>query len=116
MVTVNCSALSESLLESELFGHVKGAFTGASQDRIGRFEQADAGTIFLDEIGEISPYIQVKLPRVLQQKEIEDLPIGIRKPTIMPAGFENEYPLMNAKTVNKVPPLWYSILQLSAHV
>jgi transcriptional regulator with GAF, ATPase, and Fis domain len=71
MVTVNCSALSESLLESELFGHVTGAFTGAGQDRIGRFEQADGGTVFLDEIGEISPYIQVKLLRVLQEKEIE---------------------------------------------
>jgi transcriptional regulator with GAF, ATPase, and Fis domain len=71
MVTINCSALSETLLESELFGHTKGAFTGASQDRIGRFEQADGGTIFLDEIGEITPYIQVKLLRVLQQKEIE---------------------------------------------
>ncbi len=71
LITINCSALSESLLESELFGHVKGSFTGATQDRIGRFEQADGGTIFLDEIGEITPYIQVKLLRVLQQKEIE---------------------------------------------
>ncbi len=71
LIIINCSALPESLLESELFGHVKGAFTGASQNRIGRFEQADSGTIFLDEIGEISPYIQVKLLRVLQQKEIE---------------------------------------------
>ncbi len=71
LITINCSALSESLLESELFGHVKGSFTGAGKDRIGRFEEADGGTIFLDEIGEITPYIQVKLLRVLQQKEIE---------------------------------------------
>ncbi len=70
-VKVNCSALAESLLESELFGHEKGAFTGAHEQRIGRFELADGGTIFLDEIGDISSNIQLKLLRVLQEREIE---------------------------------------------
>jgi PAS domain S-box-containing protein len=71
IVRVNCSALSENLLESELFGHVKGAFTGAIKDKIGRFQLAEGGTIFLDEIAEVSPKIQVDLLRVLEKKEFE---------------------------------------------
>lgn len=70
-VKVNCAALPESIIESELFGHEKGAFTGAVAQRKGRFELADGGTVFLDEIGELSPQIQVKLLRVLQERELE---------------------------------------------
>jgi len=83
-VAVNCAALAETLLESELFGHEKGAFTGAVATKKGRFELADGGTLFLDEIGELTPALQVKLLRVLQEKVIErvggarPIPVDIR--------------------------------------
>lgn len=71
LVVINCGAIPEALLESELFGHEKGAFTGAYKKRIGRFEMANGGTIFLDEIGEMSPTLQIKLLRVLQEQQFE---------------------------------------------
>lgn len=77
MIKVNCGAIPDNLLESELFGYEKGAFTGAASSKPGRFEFADGGTIFLDEIGDIAPQLQVKLLRVLQERTFERLG-GIR--------------------------------------
>ena len=83
-IAINCAAIPETLLESELFGHERGAFTGADARRIGRFEQADHGTIFLDEIGDMTPGTQVKLLRVLQEKSLqrlggkETIPVDVR--------------------------------------
>lgn len=84
MITINCGAIPGELLESELFGHEKGAFTGAHRTRVGRFELADGGSIFLDEIGDMSPDLQVKLLRVLQEKCLErvggtkSIPVNVR--------------------------------------
>src|SRR6204780_3919202 len=77
-IGVNCAAIPPSLIASELFGHEKGAFTGATQRRLGRFESANGGTIFLDEVGDLPPEIQIVLLRVLQEREIER--IGSNKP------------------------------------
>jgi transcriptional regulator with PAS, ATPase and Fis domain len=77
-IAVNCAALPENLLESTLFGHVKGAFTGAHENKQGYFARAASGTLFLDEIGDISPALQVRLLRVLQEREFE--PVGSNKP------------------------------------
>jgi DNA-binding NtrC family response regulator len=79
-IVVNCGALPTNLIESELFGHEKGAFTGATEKRTGKFEQGDGGTVFLDEIGELPLDMQVKLLRVLQEREVE--PIGGKKKTV----------------------------------
>jgi len=84
LVSVNCGALTETLLESELFGHIKGSFTGAVSDKKGLFEAADGGTLFLDEIGETSKAVQVKLLRVLQEEQVRrvgdtrDIPVDVR--------------------------------------
>ncbi|HZH33931.1 MAG TPA: sigma-54 dependent transcriptional regulator, partial [Pyrinomonadaceae bacterium] len=78
-ISINCGAFTETLLESELFGYVKGAFTGATANRKGLFEAANKGTIFLDEIGEMSPTMQVKLLRVLQEKKVR--PVGAHEET-----------------------------------
>ena len=80
LVPVNCGAIPENLLESELFGHVKGAFTGAERPRVGRFEMADKGTVFLDEIGELPLLLQVKLLRVIQERRIEPLGASASRP------------------------------------
>ncbi|HAA04440.1 MAG TPA: sigma-54-dependent Fis family transcriptional regulator [Syntrophobacteraceae bacterium] len=116
-IKVNCASLNENLLESELFGHVKGAFTGADRDRMGRFEAASGGSIFLDEIGDISAAIQVKLLRVLESKEIErvgdhrPIPVQVR---IITATNKNLEELVAQKLFRE--DLFYRINVVPIHV
>ena len=77
-VEVNCAAIPEELIESELFGHVKGSFTGASEDKVGKFQKADSGTLFLDEVGDMSLRTQAKVLRVLEEQRLE--PVGSNQP------------------------------------
>ncbi|MGQ9799416.1 MAG: sigma 54-interacting transcriptional regulator [Ignavibacterium sp.] len=109
-IVVNCAALTESLLESELFGHVKGAFTGAIADKQGKFEAADKGTIFLDEIGETSENFQVKLLRVLQSGDIEKVGATVSKKVdvrVIAATNKNLYELVQQKKFRE--DLYYRI-------
>ena len=116
-IKLNCGVLAESLLESELFGHVKGAFTGAIKDKIGRFELANGGTLFLDEIGDISPSMQVKLLRVLQEGEFErvggteTLKVDVRIVAATNKNLEDEI-----KTNNFRQDLYYRLNVIPVHV
>jgi two-component system, NtrC family, response regulator AtoC len=116
-IKLNCGVLAESLLESELFGHVKGAFTGAIKDKIGRFELANGGTLFLDEIGDITPNMQVKLLRVLQEGEfervggIETLKVDVRIVAATNKNLEEEI-----KNQNFRQDLYYRLNVIPVHV
>ena len=116
-ITVNSGAIPETLMDSELFGHEKGAFTGAIEQKRGRFERANQGTIFLDEIGELSPLAQVRMLRVLQEKVIErvggtkSIPVDIR---IIAATHQNLREMVNEKQFRK--DLWFRINLFPIHV
>lgn len=117
LVEVNCAALPESLAESELFGHVKGAFTGAIRDRMGKFENADGGTILLDEVTTMTPYLQAKLLRVLQERKIE--PVGSNKPVgidVRVIAISNESPEKAVKEGRFREDLYYRLNVISMQI
>lgn len=114
---VSCSAIPETLLESELFGHEKGAFTGAIQKRIGRFEEADGGTLFLDEIGELAPSTQVKLLRILQEKEFQRLGSNLNLKTDVRVIAATHRPLEEAMKKGEFrEDLYYRLNVISIHL
>jgi DNA-binding NtrC family response regulator len=116
-IKVSCAAIPETLLESELFGHEKGAFTGATQRRIGRFEEADGGSIFLDEIGDLSPSTQVKLLRILQDKEFQRLGSNITLTTdvrVITATHRNLEEAMKKREFRE--DLYYRLNVISIHL
>ena len=109
-IAINCAAIPETLLESELFGHERGAFTGAENRRIGRFEQADHGTIFLDEIGDMTPGTQIKLMRVLQERCLqrlggkETIPVDVRVLAATNRDLESRHPAQAVPRRPLLPP------------
>ena len=116
-IAENCGALPDELLESELFGHKRGAFTGAIEDRIGLFERANGGTIFLDEIGETSPAFQVKLLRVLQEGEIRPLGSNIRRPIdVHVVAATNRVLEEDVRIGNFRQDLYYRLATFSVHI